>query len=323
MRYLFINEARDFSPEAISILESRYSICFDPQSEGARKAEVVFIRLAQYIDKGWACRFPDLKIIVTPTTGLNHIDVGYFEENNIKILSLRGHVDFLDNIRATAEHTLALALALIRKLPQASLHAREGGWDRYLFKGNELSGKTVLILGYGRVGRQVHSLYAAFGCTVFAHDIDTEKVPQSLRCNYPQVLSQVDILSIHVAYNASSHHLLSVDILSLLPSHSLIINTSRGEVVDQHTLLTMLRDSLLGGVALDVMHAEPSPLDTQTLELIKDIPENKIIITPHIAGYTEESLTKVETFMAGQLLAYVKTTTLKKTQDTEYAHRLA
>src|SRR5262245_30543857 len=108
-----------------------------------RDADVLWVRLRNRIDAEVMAAAERLKIIVTPTTGLNHIDLEEADRRGIRVLSLRGETDFLKNIRATAEHTLALVLALLRRVPAATVHVNDGGWNRDLFKGRELFGKTT------------------------------------------------------------------------------------------------------------------------------------------------------------------------------------
>jgi D-3-phosphoglycerate dehydrogenase len=307
---VLINEPYEFPAAALALLRTQGPVYFAGEMYDSNFIEVVFVRLAERLDARWAKHFPRLRFIVTPTTGLNHIDVDFFEHRGVEILSLRGRTAFLDSIRATAEHTLALALALIRRVPQAVRHAREGGWDRYLFKGTELNGKRVLILGYGRIGRQLEQLYGAFGCEVRAHDSDSTKVPMHLRCDYPKVLTETDVLSIHVNLTPETFGLVDAAQLECLPANAIVINTARGEIVDQSALLRMLRDGRLAGAALDVLHNEPNPFDNQTVELVAAVDEDRLLLTPHIGGFTDESLNKVEIHMAEVLVSRLRETSV-------------
>lgn len=307
---ILINEPDEFPEVALALLRARGDVHLAGEVFDSASIEVIFVRLAERLDARLSQRFPNLRIIVTPTTGLNHIDLEHFGARGVEVLSLRGRTSFLDSIRATAEHTLALALALIRHVPQAVRHTREGGWDRYPFKGTELYGKRVLLLGYGRIGRQLEHLYAAFGCHVMAHDIDPAKVPGHLRCDFPAVLASTDLLSIHVSLVPDTYGLVDACLLAMLPPHAFVVNTARGEIIDQIALLSMLKDGRLAGAALDVLHSEPQPFDSKTAALVAAIDERCLLLTPHISGFTQESLDKVEVHMAQVLverLAYVPT----------------
>lgn len=298
MTGILINEPKEFPLAALDGLRRLGRVHLAGEDFDPLSIEVIFVRLAERLDARLTQRYPRLRFIVSPTTGLNHIDQAHFASCGVEILSLRGRTAFLDGIRATAEHTVALVLSLLRRVPQAARHTRAGGWDRYPFKGTELHGRRVLLLGYGRIGRQMAPLYAAFGCHVRAHDVDPAKVPKHLQCEYPAVLEQTDLLSIHV--NLSEHTVGLVDhvMLSRLPPHALVVNTARGEVLDQAALLQMLNEGRLAGAALDVLHGEPTPFDVESAALVKAIDEGRLLLTPHIGGFTQESLDKVEIHMA-------------------------
>src|SRR5271154_5766855 len=129
-------------------------------------ADVLWVRLRHQIDLEVMDAAPNLRVIATPTTGLNHIDLSAAEARGIRIISLRGETAFLEHIYATGEHTLALILALMRHIPAACRHVTEGAWDRDLFRGRELHGKTAGIVGYGRVGRMVGGYLQALGMKI-------------------------------------------------------------------------------------------------------------------------------------------------------------
>ena len=134
------------------------------------EVNILWVRLRHRIDAEVMAAAPHLKIIVTPTTGLNHIDLEEAGRRGIRILSLRGEAEFLQDVRATAEHTLALILALLRHVPTALTHVQEGGWNRDQFKGRELHRKTVGVVGYGRLGRIVARYLRAFDTQVLITD---------------------------------------------------------------------------------------------------------------------------------------------------------
>ncbi|WP_349742765.1 2-hydroxyacid dehydrogenase [Roseateles cavernae] len=306
MTSILISEPDEFPVAALDLLRHLGPVYLAGESFEAASIEVIFVRLARRLDASLSAQYPNLRFIVSPTTGLNHIDLDHFASRGIEVISLRGRTAFLDTIYATAEHTLAMVLALIRKLPQAVSHSRAQGWNRYLFKGSELNGKRVLLLGYGRIGRQMERLYGAFGCQIFAHDVDLSRVPEALRCGWPAVLGQTDVLSIHVNLSSETEGLVNGALLERLPPHAVVVNTARGEIVDQRALLQLLRDGRIAGAALDVLRGEPQPFDADTVALIESIDEGRLLLTPHIAGFTEESLQKVEIHVAELLVSRMR-----------------
>lgn len=298
---VLVLEPDGFPAVALERLRARGVVVLGPDMPAASDAHTVFVRLATVIDAAFHSRYPSLRWIVSPTTGLNHIDLDYFAAQGVKVLSLQGRVDFLDNIHATAEHTLALALGLIRRLAPAAGDVASGRWNRYPFKGRELRGKTVLLYGYGRIGRMVAPLYHAFGCRVLALDIVPDRVPDCMRCDRETVLSQVDILSIHLPLDATTIGIIDADMIGRLPHHAIVVNTARGEIVDQPALFAALTDGMLAGAALDVLWGEPDPINTAMRDHVAALGD-RLLVTPHIGGFTHESLAAVETYITDLFL---------------------
>ena len=293
---VLILEPDGFPDAALDRLRARHQVLLGPDAPGAQDAETVFVRLAGAIDAAFHARHPRLRHIVSPTTGLNHIDLEHFAAVGVEVLSLRGRVDFLDHIHATAEHTLALVLALVRRLVPAAVDVAAGNLNRYPFKGRELHGKTVLLLGYGRIGRMVAPLYAAFGCRVQAIDIVPGRVPLELACDCDEVLARTDILSVHLPLDVTTTGFVDGAMLSRLPSRAIIVNTARGEVIDQEALLAALEAGRLAGAALDVLWHEPEPLDAGLRARAAALGD-RLLLTAHIGGFTHESLEAVENFI--------------------------
>lgn len=298
---ILLNEPDGFPSTAIGRLQRIGPVHRSDAAYPADAIQVVFVRLRERIGAEFLRRHPALRVVVSPTTGLNHLDMTLLAEAGIEVISLKGRTAFLDHIHATAEHTLALALALIRRLPAAHRDVLAGAWNRYPFQGSELHGKTVLLLGYGRIGRQVHALYSAFGCRLLACDAIQDRVPIALRCDLPAALAQADVLSIHVNLEPGTHGLVDVSLLDQLRSSAVVVNTSRGEIVDQAALLERVADGRLGGAALDVLVDEPAPL-TPTVRALIERCGPRLVVTPHISGFTAESLTTVEQHVTDLLL---------------------
>jgi phosphoglycerate dehydrogenase-like enzyme len=276
-----------------------------PGNDSDPEVSALFVRLAQRLGPDIGLLYPNLRWIVSPTTGLDHIDTEFFAARGIDVISLRGRTEFLDKIHATAELTIAAVLALYRDLPAADRAVRAGCWDRYAHKGRELHGKTVLILGFGRIGRLVAPLYRAFGCRVLAHDSMPERVPEDLRCEFPAALADTDVLSVHVPLNETTGRLVDGPLMAQLPPRAVIVNTSRGEIVDQDYLLQALEEDKLSGAALDVLQGEPSPLTAEVRQRLDRL-GGRLLITPHIGGFTHESLGAVEEFITEVFLEAVR-----------------
>ncbi|WP_372744869.1 NAD(P)-dependent oxidoreductase [Lutibacter sp.] len=250
----------------------------------------------------------NVSFIVCAVTGLDHIDIEACKEFNIKIISLKNEFSFLNEVRATAEHTLALMLLLSRKLKRVFTHVEEGNWDRTLFKGTELYKKKIGILGMGRLGKIVAEYCAVFGASVYFYDTNRSlsEVPKSYICcdSIESLCSEVDILSIHIPYNLKNHFLINRAILDKCKPEILILNTSRGGIVDEQAIALNIENKKIGGYATDVLFGEPIIKNHVLVKLAKT--HENVIITPHIGGNTFESVEKTENFVAQKLLKLIK-----------------
>ena len=241
------------------------------------------------------------KYIVCAVTGLDHIDVESCNEFGIEVISLKGETKFLKEVRATAEHTIGLLLALIRKSKKAFTHVESGEWNRYLFEGTELYKKKIGIYGFGRLGKIVAEYASVFGMEIYYYDIKEVETPNSyIKCDSPEELcSLVDVLSIHLPYNDDTHSILNEGLFKLMKPSINIVNTSRGGVVNEVELLDYIKTSKIAGYATDVLYGEPLIQNHSLIQYASK--NNNVLITPHIAGNTLESIEKTENFVAKKL----------------------
>lgn len=307
---ILITESDGFSPRALARLRELGEVrprdldragLFDQ----IRGAEVLWVRLRHYIGREVMDAAPALRIVATPTTGLTHIDLAEAERRGIRVISLRGQTEFLKEIRATAEHTVGLMLALMRRIPQAHRHAIKGGWDRDLFQGHELHRKTVGIIGYGRLGRIVARYLNAFDCTILAADRpdwDGSPDPWVRMVPLSELLSHSDIVSLHVNLHSGTAGLIDRACFESIKPGAWFINTARGELVDEAALLDALETGRLAGAAVDVLSDEHVRCATHLLIAYAARRDN-LLVTPHIGGCTVESMEKTEEFLAELLAA--------------------
>lgn len=247
------------------------------------------------------------KIIATPVTGLDHIDLEACNRNNIRILSLKGATDFLKNVRATAEHTMALMLCLIRNIVPAANHVASNQFNRNPFKGTELYQKTLGIIGYGRLGKIVAQYAIAFDMKICCFEIDESKRIQHDTiqfCDLDTLLSKSDIISVHIDLNERNEGLINKEFFSKIKKGAFLINTSRGNLVIEDDLVDALKSGKLAGAALDVVRNETEIEFRDNLYQYHK-QHNNLIITPHIGGLTAESTEKTEAFIINQILACV------------------
>lgn len=300
-----IAETKDFSPEVISRLGGFATVKLNsiPQGglrEALRECDVFWFRLGYRITKDLFDQPVRCKYILCPVTGLDHIDLDACANAGVKVLSLKGETEFLKTVRATAEHSLGLALALLRHTCSASAHARQGGWERDLFKGREIFGKSVGIFGVGRLGTIVAGYYKALGADVYGYDVaavDTNTCKQS---SSPEALfSQCDIITLHVSYHQGTHHVVDRRLLGLMKAHAILVNTARGGVINSADLLWALQNKIIAGAALDVVEDEFNISDNPLIAYARE--NDNLVITPHIGGNTYESFLKTEMFLCDKL----------------------
>lgn len=306
---VLITENGNFSAKAVTELQKHFEVIqhdfttIEKIIGNIVDVDILFVRLRFKLTKDFLEKAPKLKYILTATTGLDHIDVDYFESCGGQVISLKGEVDFLGSIPSTAEHTWALLLALFRKIPSSFEDIQHGNWNRDNFKGNNLMGKKIGILGLGRVGKQVAHFAQAFGMTVGYFDIVYQTNTYEIFSNPQEMFAWADIISIHIPYNEENENFVNQALLLNLKQNAVLINTSRGNIWDEKFVGELLEQKKIFGIATDVLQDEfnrerlkYNPL----MQLAKE--ECNIIITPHIAGATYESMAMTEEFITTKFL---------------------
>lgn len=277
--------------------------------------DVLLVSLELNINRKVIEMAKNLKIIGTPTTGLDHIDLKAAKENNIKIVSLKGDFDFLKKVDATFEHNIALLLTLLRKIPSAFDSVKKKSWERKKFVGYELKNKTIGILGYGRLGRKVAKLCSNFKMKVIANDLTDIDIKENgfQFISKEELFKRSDIISIHIPLEESTVNLIDKKEIALMKPGSWIINTSRGEIINEDALLDALQSGKLAGAAVDVLSSEFTPNHPHSNKLIEyAITHDNLIITPHIAGSTVESIRMTGLHIAKKIINIIKNKLLKK-----------
>lgn len=269
----------------------------------------ILLGLENIIDYQIIERSKNLKFIATPTTGLSHIDLEIAKKKEVTIISLKNEKKFLKKISSTAELTWALILSCARNIPQARSDVIDGNWNRENYIGNELFGKTLGIIGYGRLGTKVARFGRAFGMKVIANDIQKKNLKCVQFLSLKKVLRTSDIVSIHLPLNNSTKNLIDYEKISLLKKNAIFINTSRGEIIDEEALLELLIKKKISSAALDVLSDENKLKDnwTKNNSLIKYAKKNNnLLIVPHIGGASVESIKKSNQFIVQKIIKYLK-----------------
>ncbi len=255
-----------------------------------------------------------LRYIVSPTTGLNHIDLDYTEQNNISVISLKGETEFLNSIQSTAEHTWMLVLTLLRNFKKVQESVANGIWSRDELLCDELNTKTIGIIGYGRLGKIVARYAQAFSMQVKICETSPENQLQAVQNGFEvyskeEVLTQSDIVVLLVAYSKENEKMLGKEAFALIKKDSVFVNTSRGELVDEEALLQALENRQIKAAALDVLVGDSDwkkTIPAQNKLYQYAMQHNNLVLTPHIGGYGKVSIEKTRDFITEKFLNKVK-----------------
>jgi len=306
-------EPDNYSSKARCILEtlgqvSEQSCSRDQLLELIPEYDVLIVRLGHHIDEEIFNCAKKLKVIVTATTGLNHIDLDIARSKNVEVLCLKGEREFLDTLTATAELTWALLLGLVRRVPVACQHVIAGGWDRDQFRGRQLKGKVLGVIGYGRLGSIVAEYGRIFRMKVLACDPFVDKMPDWVeQVDFNALLCRSDVITLHVNFDETTRGLLGSDAFDRMKHGTVLLNTSRGELVDEISLLKALESGRLAGAALDVLDGEARkypdwPSNSPVWRYARS--HDNLLLSPHVGGATLESMEETEIFMANKLVRF-------------------
>ena len=232
---------------------------------------------------------PQLAVISTATTGSDHIERGELDRRGIPVRTLREDPELLLGLTPAAELTWALLMALARRLPAAVDHVRQGGWVREEFPGVMLRGKTLGLLGCGRIGQWLARYARAFDMTVVGHDPFLDPWPEGIeRLPLLEVCAQADFVSVHVHLSDATRGLVGVEAFAAMKPTAFFLNTSRGAVADESALLAALHNGRLAGAGLDVLDGEPEVTDHPLLRYAQT--HDNLLITPHCGGFSPDAV---------------------------------
>ena len=246
-----------------------------------KDCEIVVIRSATKLTKEVLDKAEQLKIIARCGVGIDNVDLDFAKSRNIFVTNAPSA-----NLISVVELTVALIISVSRKLSLADSHLKKGEWNRSQFLGNELYGKTLGIVGFGKAGRLVAERMKSFGMSIVFYDpyvTDWNGSEESIKLD--DLLRTADVVSIHVIKTKDTENLISKDMLDLLKPSSVIINTSRGGVLDEDYLFELLESEKIFGAGLDVYSNEP-PKNVDRYNGLN------LVTTPHIGASTNEAQLK-------------------------------
>ena len=223
--------------------------------------------------------------ILTASTGLNHIDTNYCKQRGIKVLSHKNDIRFLNDLPSTAELAFGLMSSILRNIPSSFDDVKKGNWDYDSHMGHQLKDKTIGIIGYGRLGKMMTDYCYAFGMNALPYD------PYKFDADFELLLKMSDVISLHVHANDETKHMINKKVLGKMKNNSYIVNTSRGEIVNEHDIVEALRSGKLKGYATDVIEDEYG--NRENSPILNGVKEGlNILVTPHIGGMTWEGQQK-------------------------------
>jgi len=267
--------------------------------------EGLVIRSRITVDKEFLGANNKLKFIARSGAGVENIDCKEAKKRNIHLISAPE-----GNRQAVGEHTLGMILSLFNKISLGDKEIRFGKWSREANRGIELSGKTIGIIGYGNMGKAFAKCLAGFDCEVLAYS----KTPTNISDDYVRrssledIQNKADIISFHTPYNESTHHYLNENFIEKMGRPFYVINTARGKVVHTDALVKGLKSKKILGACLDVLEYEKTCFENM---FDNDMPDNfqylvsspKVLLSPHVAGWTIESYKKLSSVLADKIEA--------------------
>jgi len=263
-------------------------------------------------------KLPKLKMVATRSTGFDHIDVAECTKRGITVCNVPFYGE-----NTVAEHTFALILALSRKVHEAFVRVRAGNFSLDGLRGFDLKGKTIGVIGAGRIGLHVIRIARGFGMKVLAFDVKRDSFwAEVLGFEYAElneVLAHSDIITLHAPYNRHTHHLINRDNIHQIKRGAILINTARGGLVNTEALLQALDEGILAGAGLDVLEGEESIYEESALlgdavnpEKLRIAIQNHVVLkkpnvvfTPHNAFNSQEALERILDTTADNIASFI------------------
>jgi len=297
--------AEKTSPAAVEIfrMEKSWSVITADQIKNGLAAEIedadaLIVRSAVQVGEALLAHAKNMKVIGRAGVGVDNIDTAAATRRNIIVMNTPGA-----NAVAVAEHTFALMLAMARSLVRADVTTREGLWEKKSLMGSELRGKTLGIIGLGRIGVEVAKRAAVFGMTMLANDpnapVELEYSLNLRLVSRDEIYAAADYITLHVALTPETQSMIDAAAIAKMKKGVRIVNCARGELIVDSVLAAALHSGQVGGAALDVFTVEPpkgNPLLTAP----------NVLTTPHIAGSTTEAQEAVGTQIAHQVMDYLR-----------------
>jgi len=302
-----------FAPSALRLLEAAGRVFpFEEFDARLPVADAIVTGLEVYLRRPVLERAERLQVIASRTSQLRHIDLEAAEQRGIDVLFIDPADPLLRETPSTAEETMALVLGLARRLPWAFDALRAGRWTRSEHAGTELKGKTIGLIGFGRLGQMVAGYAGAFGMEVLAHDPRPDRdAAARLRVelvDLADLLARSDVVSVHCTYSAETERLLRREHFRAMKPSALFVNTARGEITDEGDLVAALEAGEIAAAAVDTLAGEApdgSHLVGNPLVEYARSHEN-LLVLPHLGGATVEATERTQRYISARLATWLE-----------------
>ena len=313
MKIKILNTIKNFTPDAKDILTDLGSVDYinldqDDLFEKISEYNILIIGLGLNINRKIINNAKNLELIVTATTGLDHIDLEYAQRKDIKVISLKGEEKFLDSITGTSELAFGLMICLMRLIVPSFNSMMKYEFNRERFKGHNLSGNTLGVVGLGRLGKQMVKYANAFDMKVIAYDPYVEKkVFKKFNCqkvSFETLVKESDVVSIHIHQSNETEGMFNRETFQNMKNTTYLINTSRGKIVNENELLYALENRIIAGYATDVLADESNFISNFNNHVLIEYAKNNenCLILPHTGGMTFESREATDIFIAKKIV---------------------
>ena len=295
---------------AVAALRARHDTVYDP-GLADRQAEIpgkmagvqaLIVRNRTQVTEALLAAAPDLACVGRLGVGLDNIDMAACESRGVTVYPATGA-----NNLSVAEYVITAAMTLLRRAWFSNAAMLAGEWPRQACAGRELAGKTLGLIGFGAIARDTARLARSLGMEIVAFDPFVQAGDPGLGgtrlLSLDEVLARSDVVSLHVPLTNETRHLIGESALRRMRKDAIVVNAARGGVVDEAALAAALEDGRIGGAALDVFETEP--LTAEAAERFAGL--SNLVLTPHIAGVTEESNTRVSALIAERVLVHLGT----------------
>ena len=312
-KILYFKELK-FQKENLKVLKKKFKIIYKKKLTKNEKKEIIsiFLPMNAFYSKKFFCEFRNLRSVVSPTTGDIHLDKEYLLKSSVKIINLSQEKTKLSKITSTSEHTLGLIMNLTRRIiniHQVFIKDKKFNKYNHLVSNKEL---TLGIVGMGRIGKHVADRAHALGFKILYIDPYVKYKNYEKIKNLKELVKRTNILSMHMHYKKKYFEKINKDVFSTLKKPSYIINTSRGEFINENDLIKSIKNKTIDGAGLDVLHNEhtrkfrSNPRSSKIIKFYLKNKKNNLIITPKQGGSNKSAWELTEKIIINKLIKYEK-----------------